>query len=100
MIAPRVLNAYAFANGKTFNILTNKGPGISFLHTSSRGTPNLTLRKEKQIRIRYSYDKHDVSVCIATPKTTVRKCVNFQARFGPRLISSKMRDSLGAHMLN
>jgi hypothetical protein len=24
--------------------LTNSGPGMSFLHTSSRGTPNLTLK--------------------------------------------------------
>lgn len=38
---------------KTLNVLTNKGPGMSFLHTSSSGTPNLTLRQEKQIHARY-----------------------------------------------
>jgi len=26
--------------------LTNSGPGMSFLHTSSRGTPNFTLKKK------------------------------------------------------
>lgn len=50
--------------------LTNNGPGISFLHTSSRGTPNLTFSN----RLGYGPDgcPQDVTTL---PNVAARLCI-------------------------